>query len=511
MHLQKIPIEHVRTIIEEYEQRAANDSWKSPSETTKGICPSVWHKFYKGLPSFFPHLFGLAADKPLGRNESDDIDINENVVIPVEKGSVDGELERVGKGVFGEVFKVKIHPNHHFLSPVWPREFSVTQYLKLTRSKDRNKFFALKRFTGEQGKAEPRYKQETQALQYIRRFRSDKHDHIITFFAAWRQDPDFFILFELARANLKEVMDEVSGQTNRFSLQIPYCPAQRLPCLEEERFTRWLLEQVAGIASALDAIHNIKQEPQKQKSTHLQVPPGGGEGLGATGYHHDIKLDNILLCDSYKHEYGILKLGDFGSASIAEMRRSQAYKKTPRYTKDPDGSETYDSPDRELDKRTSRKTDIWALGCVFLELMLWCFEPGFAVDNFSEQRVADIDDEERENSTSDKFWQKFKQGLDCRLKPCVEEKLVYLSGQCEGKSQMGNWLECIKRMLQISSDVRIKASDLKMELKENVKSFDRDYDASLHETERKGKEPEGKQLEGKEPEGGFLYSISAVP
>ncbi|KIX04102.1 uncharacterized protein Z518_07655 [Rhinocladiella mackenziei CBS 650.93] len=227
---------------------------------------------------------------------------------------------------------------------------------------------------------------------------------------------------------------------DRSLLSIPLDEETGLPRMYDARFARWLLDQVAGIASALALIHNMREEepgeaPEKAipgPAMGTWAPPSRLTESRATGYHRDIKLDNILVCESHKHEYGILKLGDFGSASIKELRRCKAYKfTTSQYAENPDGAETYDSPDRHIHGHTSRKTDLWALGCVFLELLLWCFDSEFTVDGFSDLRTKEKGFGEK--SRSDKFWGKANAGSGYALKDCVQRKLEFLSEECRDR------------------------------------------------------------------------------
>ena len=117
------------------------------------------------------------------------------------------------------------------------------------------------------------------------------------------------------------------------------------------------VKQLFGLAEALRAAHNLNQ-------------------TGASYRHGDLKPENILWFPD-NSEIGILKIGDWGVAKehnvVTEMRPS---KTTAEY-----GTRRYESPEVETGvrssflgqatKRRSRLYDIWAMGCITLEWIVW--------------------------------------------------------------------------------------------------------------------------------------------
>jgi len=82
------------------------------------VYPSEWDDFQQALPGFFPHQFGLKDDIIALYEESEDTKmLDDHIIVPIEWPPGEPEMP-IGQGVFGQVFKVKIHPDHHGFSPV---------------------------------------------------------------------------------------------------------------------------------------------------------------------------------------------------------------------------------------------------------------------------------------------------------------------------------------------------------------------------------------------------------
>jgi serine/threonine protein kinase len=105
--------------------------------------------------------------------------------------------------------------------------------------------------------------------------------------------------------------------------------------------------------------------------------------------HRDIKPSNILIQD------GKFKLADFG---ISRIKQSEETSRTDWLSDTP----LYRAPERETQDDSGRPRDIWALGCVFMELAVLIIydwfskfdeaerakEPEPAIETFEESRRA---------------------------------------------------------------------------------------------------------------------------
>ncbi|KIX08663.1 uncharacterized protein Z518_03320 [Rhinocladiella mackenziei CBS 650.93] len=437
--------------------------------------------FQENIPKFFPHRFELRKGLPLADDQDDVRIFNNGEVVPIYYPS--GAKKLLGEGAFGEVFEAKIHPRaHHF-------------------SKDKHEIFALKQFSGRMDSSErgnrEKFDQERRALEMIQKFRTQPHDHIVRYLAAWSRRNNFYILFELASIDLKTFIagsdDGYSQSSKPLRRKIPRQQDSRLPIIDE-KFEDWIMEQVTGLAQALAYVHEITFDYRSESSlvsrnsSTLQIPHVYPYRPRAVGFHHDIKLDNVLVFNSVTRGYGTFKLGDFGSARV-KLSEYYTVNRTPQMARQENGAVTYTSPDLELKGETTRKTDVWALGCVFLELMLWCFDREFTVPRFSQERLND----DKGPSRTNRFWQTTESESTAALKPCVSKKIEILRQHCRKRKYFKVWFDCVEGMLQVDAEERIRAHKLSNILSDNYRrlQYDREWDtSSISDDDGRDLEPE---------------------
>lgn len=126
----------------------------------------------------------------------------------------------------------------------------------------------------------------------------------------------------------------------------------------------WCLQQMLGLAEALEFLHN-------------QI------GEQANFRHGDLKPGNILHFLT-GGQYGILKIADFGISRIHVVGtlQRQGIATITRAT-----TPSYQAPEAiYTDRPRSRKFDIWSLGCIFLEFTIWFVRDWAAVEKFSSAR-----------------------------------------------------------------------------------------------------------------------------
>jgi serine/threonine protein kinase len=178
----------------------------------------------------------------------------------------------------------------------------------------------------------------------------------------------------------------------------------------------WLRTQMRGLAKALAAIH---------------VPAANMSGL-----HHDIKPANILVFVSDNNR---LKLTDWGCGQIEERPRANGGELTSkRY-----GNPPYLPPECDYDGPTSRKHDIWSLGCVFFELLIW-FTGGL-------QRYNDFHDARRK-TPGQQFYVKNDAQIVTHIPP-LRDELISLSE----KEAWTTEASVVKAMLDVSPESRLDA------------------------------------------------------
>jgi serine/threonine protein kinase len=163
-------------------------------------------------------------------------------------------------------------------------------------------------------KSPEEYKRERDFLELL----------VTTFCYGFEVDNSAYLLAELADSNMDSFME-----TN---------PKGR----EETGLERqWLLSQLRGLAGALAAIHRLV-------GPDLTSP-----------HHHDIKPSNILGFNSTAtNSKPIFKLTDW--ACVGWKPETTRDSITPTL-----------SPESHDNGTSSQPHDIWSLGCIFLDLMIW--------------------------------------------------------------------------------------------------------------------------------------------
>lgn len=122
---------------------------------------------------------------------------------------------------------------------------------------------------------------------------------------------------------------------------------------------RDVAKQLLGLASALHKAHNLNDTEASYR-------------------HGDLKPENIL-CFNGGGQIGTLKIGDWGIAKFHDD--SQPTVMRPSGTTSVHGTRRYEAPEVDIGlqrrfigqslKRRSRLNDIWAMGCITLEFIIW--------------------------------------------------------------------------------------------------------------------------------------------
>lgn len=114
------------------------------------------------------------------------------------------------------------------------------------------------------------------------------------------------------------------------------------------------------------------------------------EELGDAGNcrHGDLKPGNILHFTSGTEEgtLGILKITDFG---ISRIHQEATFDRLGKPTITGATSPSYEAPEAVAPKAArSRKYDIWSVGCIFLEFIVWLVQDWNAVQSFASARIS---------------------------------------------------------------------------------------------------------------------------
>jgi serine/threonine protein kinase len=175
---------------------------------------------------------------------------------------------------------------------------------------------------------------EVQALETIRDL---NHKHLVKAVAYYTKGKSHCIVFPWARwGNLRDI----------------WC---KDPPKLDRRFLQWVFTQLCGLADAIKTLHHSHQEKSLR--------------------HGDMKPENILCFDDPDKEQSediyscILIIADVGLSrshdKLTEVRKGATRTKS--------GTIKYEPPETELqpNEPRSRRYDVWSLGCIYLEFMIW--------------------------------------------------------------------------------------------------------------------------------------------
>ncbi|KAK5654616.1 hypothetical protein OQA88_7246 [Cercophora sp. LCS_1] len=250
----------------------------------------------------------------------------------------------------------------------------------------------------------------------LRRMNASKNDHILRFITAFTRcdigtEKSYYLVFEWADG----------GSLNSLFTQNP------TPTLTAE-LVKHTATQLLGLAEALKATHDAEIR------------------------HGDIKPDNILHFKPTEGNkiIGTLKIGDWGLAKhhpIATILRL----KNKQQTDTRFGTTAYEPPEVELAelKLLSRQYDIWSMGCVILEIIVWLVYGYEGVHNFR----LDVQGPHRESVPfyiiEEVVVGKIK--ARAKLQKVVEQWLDFMAKEpvCDADTALGELLNLVRRKLLI--------------------------------------------------------------
>ncbi|KAF9693554.1 hypothetical protein EKO04_008240 [Ascochyta lentis] len=336
------------------------------------------------------------------------------VTKPIEYDESKSEL--LGQGAFGDVYRIRIHCSQ--------RSFSS--------GANKDGFFAMK-VTQHEG---------TREVSFHRAMANLSHHHLLKCLASFTFSSKYHMIYEKADCDVEKFMAR-------------YADPRKLPGLMPND----LAQQLFGLADALSVIHNQGQS-EPGKGTSLLVP---GTGNQKTGYIHDIKPENLLMFiynQDGKKTYWF-RLSDFSCAKVVDVLTSVSGKNRHSWkTASKAGTPVYRAPEATEKGRTSRPYDLWSLGCVYLELLVWFLDGYAALEDFREKRECLVSPGGREDEG---FYYTPKEGVQFRLRELVTQKIDSVSRRCKGF--LGDIAKVIPRLLQIDPQQRPSAEDLVKSLK----------------------------------------------
>ena len=187
-----------------------------------------------------------------------------------------------------------------------------------------------------------------------------------------------------------------------------------------------------GLASALSSTHNLHLEQSKH-----------GLDYDAIGYHHDLRPANVLVSDN------TFILADFG---LGKFKSSDL----PSQTQWKIGHGDYLAPECEDDEfvhlRVGRGIDVWAFGCIALELIIYMTKGAAGLQQFRRMRNSPS----RHKNWNDSYFY----GKDGNIKAEVQEWLSVLLQKAQSSSPITMLVQLCASALKRNPEERPKIADI---------------------------------------------------
>ncbi|KAK1480001.1 serine/threonine protein kinase [Colletotrichum cuscutae] len=238
-------------------------------------------------------------------------------------------------GFFSTVFEVVVHDAHQRVLPAVAG--------KKTRVASKEMRIGMDSY----------YEKEAGILDTIRKV---EHPHLIKPLAAYRRGDLRGFLFPWGEGgNLKELWGNQETK--------PHVP------VKDPKHVLWVLQQLQGICGSISALHERNCR------------------------HGDLKPENILHFHE-SDEGGILRVADVGLARF----HIEATRDRKQVTNTMTGTVRYEPPEFGHTNQISRLYDVWSLGCVFLEFLIWVLYGNTKLRDFNRASI------------EEKFWSKDEDG-----------------------------------------------------------------------------------------------------
>ncbi|KAK7422821.1 hypothetical protein QQX98_001383 [Neonectria punicea] len=185
-------------------------------------------------------------------------------------------------------------------------------------------------------------------------------DHVVKLLATFeidsQIDPELYFIFPCADCDLRQFWKEIRK---------PPDEAYRW------RLSKWVARQMRGLSHGLLVLHQFARF-----RVDSDLDPRN------RGIHGDIKPENILVFKKWngvEDGPGILQLADFG---LARYHRPESVNRVaPRRV-----PHCYVSPESGLGRETGQASDVWAMGCLFLEFSVWLLFGYDGLESFTQDR-----------------------------------------------------------------------------------------------------------------------------
>jgi serine/threonine protein kinase len=282
---------------------------------------------------------------------------------------------------------------------------------------------------------------EAKVLEYIKDI---DHPHIIKCIAAIRRGDKRYFMFPWADVGSLRDHWKSTGKRDPDVLTISQA-----------------ITQLRGLADALDCLHNYKRpsnhgDPNEMRVDGSTIAILGGQinaelgerspsvevSTGDNICHGDLNPDNLLCFGGSASDFGTLKVADMGFAK-------RYLEKKPYYTHGdfPLRYRTYEAPEENpvFKLPTSQLHDMWSMGCITLEMIIWILYGNDVLEDFHKQlRRARVC----------QYYQRIHSEDETRpvVHPVVRQWIEHLKQydpECSQGSAIGDLLETVENMLLV--------------------------------------------------------------
>ncbi|KAI0151779.1 hypothetical protein GGR57DRAFT_172790 [Xylariaceae sp. FL1272] len=349
-------------------------------------------------------------------------------------------------GGYGTVSQVSMHPAHVGTGSANPD----TENTEPT-------YYAIKQLRSED------YDEFRVEMQNLERFSGPNrgHDHLIRLCMAFQRGNRFFFVFPWADGNLSDLWERKKVSPN------------------SKEDIEWFAQQSLGIVQAVRKLH-------KHSSWTKLRGRFNADADKYRGRHGDIKPENILYFETETPQHPRLVLTDFGGvqfftkATVDQIPLNRVGGITF----------TYRGPEIDLDAPISQSSDIWGLGCVYLEFISWLLLGIQARHDFAKARLeGDIPAVPPYALLEDKFFHLEPSGDDsngihiAKLKPSVQAWIRMLH-ECDHCSDfIHEFLDLIEfEMLDPSGKSRIRIDHLYFKIVVMITRITKNFEYAVRAT-----------------------------
>ncbi|OBS18946.1 hypothetical protein FPOA_10670 [Fusarium poae] len=333
-------------------------------------------------------------------------------------------------GSFGTVHKVELHHAHQ---------------LGIIPSNGRNILVALK--TINNLPQDNWFIREMKVLQRIQIIvRESPGLHLITPIASYKlkKDTGGCILFPWAEGgNLKDFWDRNDNKAGVLQQKSRTTGLSKMI---------WTLKQMQGLCKALVELHRPHTAEGALKSNeddpHFR--------------HGDLKPENILVFQEGTTE--ILRIADLGLGRF-HLKSTDGRRKAKEYTKTVTGTTRYMPPEFNDDNHISRKLDVWSLGCLFIEFIIWAAWGLEGLDQFNK-----LD--------NDEFWQKRSNSRNV-VHDNISSWMQSMRKVLSPRTALGDILRLVSSDMLKRLDERCSSQEIYTKLEKTVRNALEDEDYCL--------------------------------